>query len=67
MYSPLTIEYPPDVVKLKEIIPRQFVSESTKEFDEIQLHVSEVYDSSKFWIILKEEYKDLLELMGEMQ
>ncbi|XP_018333463.1 tudor domain-containing protein 5-like isoform X2 [Agrilus planipennis] len=62
-------ELPPDVVHLFEELPRQWISEDIKLMSFIDIDVGEIYDPSKFWIILRgpETSQKLDAMMDEMQ
>ncbi|KAK4881755.1 hypothetical protein RN001_005074 [Aquatica leii] len=62
-----TFRYPENVVELYDEIPRQFLPDSVKEDDYIDVCIGEVYDPSKFWILLDDYTNQLNELMDEMQ
>lgn len=67
LFNQLEEAYPPDVIHLGEEIPRQFIRKDAQGGDWIQVSVGEIYDPSKFWILLKEYKDDLDILMDDMQ
>ncbi|KAF5286906.1 hypothetical protein FQA39_LY00439 [Lamprigera yunnana] len=60
-------KFPEDVVSISEIIPRQFLSEDMMEEDYIEVCIGEVYDPSKFWLLLNDYTQDLNQLMKELE
>lgn len=55
------------ILNLYEEIPRQFLPKGIKENDYIDVCVGEIYDPSKFWVLLQESNNQLNNLMDEMQ
>lgn len=54
-------------MRYNEQIPRQFVPTNTQEKSFVDVVVAEVYDPSKFWIILRNRNDSLDDLMDAMQ
>lgn len=56
---------PKNIFKPGADIPREFVPESTKEYDSFGIIPGEIYDVSKFWVYLDNGVLD--KLMDAMQ
>ncbi|KAF5298299.1 hypothetical protein FQR65_LT09810 [Abscondita terminalis] len=60
-------QYPDDVLQLNDTIVRQFLPKGVEEDDYIDVCVGEVYDPSKFWVLLDDFTNELNNLMDQIQ